>query len=527
MKRLSFLIALSFSVWAGTALAAVTIPFTVTLSEAVVVTGTPRVAVDVGGVTRYATYTAGSGTTSLIFTLSPQAGDVDLDGIAVSSPIDLNGGTIKDTAGNDAALTFTPPNTSGIKIDYPSLSLDFVNDADGRYSLNGTVYNDLSSFLAATGGTFTRTSIATYYDASGTLQTASANTPRFDYDPVTHALKGILLEEQRTNVLTSSHGASYTHASMTVTPNAVTTPVGNLHRYTSVLTSQSRLELGSVVPANATYTASWYIKKDTSSRYAFIGIYDGADSWAYLDLDTGMVGTGGGGAITNPQVINIGNGVYRFSATCTRGAAPTVTPFKFGIAESFITDLNNSSSVGTSILAANFQVESGFFATSYIPTTAVAVTRSSDMLDIPKGSWFVEAAGTAYGESYKPKCNNGFCRTLGLAPSNKSLLESQGASIIETWSGVSGQTFGTSVSPLPTDQIFGRYGFSWDALTAIRSIVANGSAVATQSSYTGDYTTTSLRIGSGYGADHLNNAIRRIKIYPAKVTDIQLRYLTQ
>lgn len=93
--------------------AATDIPFTINLSEAVLVTGTPRVAVDAGGVTRYAIFSGGSGTSALssFFTLSPQTGDVDLDGIAVSSPIDLNGGTIKDLAGNNlaAALTFTPP----------------------------------------------------------------------------------------------------------------------------------------------------------------------------------------------------------------------------------------------------------------------------------------------------------------------------------------------------------------------------------------------------------------------------------
>ncbi len=112
-KQIMMLIAL----WPLGAEAAVTIPLTINMSEAVTVTGTPRVAVDVGGVTRYATYTSGSGTSALTFTLTPQAGDVDLDGIAVSSPVDLNGGTITDLSGNAlAVLTFTPPNTSGIKV---------------------------------------------------------------------------------------------------------------------------------------------------------------------------------------------------------------------------------------------------------------------------------------------------------------------------------------------------------------------------------------------------------------------------
>jgi endoglucanase len=40
---------------------------------------------------------------------------------------------------------------------------------------------------------------ATYFDASGNLQTAAANVARFDYDPVTHAPLGMLLEESRQN----------------------------------------------------------------------------------------------------------------------------------------------------------------------------------------------------------------------------------------------------------------------------------------------------------------------------------------
>ena len=187
------------------AFAATSVPFTINMSEAVTVTGTPRIAVDVGGVTRYATYTSGSGSAALVFTYAMVAGDVDLDGVSLSSPIDLNGGTITDLNGNPQTdLTFTVPNTSGIKIDYPSLSMDFIYDADGRYTLNGTAYNDLTSFLGASGGTFSRASIGTYFDSSGVLQTTPSGTPRFDHDPVTHAPKGILIEETRTNLIKRS-----------------------------------------------------------------------------------------------------------------------------------------------------------------------------------------------------------------------------------------------------------------------------------------------------------------------------------
>ncbi len=52
--------------------------------------------------------------------------------------------------------------------------------------------------------TFTRASTGTYFDAAGVMQTATTNTPRWDYDPVTHVLRGLLIEEARTNSIRNS-----------------------------------------------------------------------------------------------------------------------------------------------------------------------------------------------------------------------------------------------------------------------------------------------------------------------------------
>ena len=82
--------------------------------------------------------------------------------------------------GNTAAV-----NTSTIS-GGPSLVLDFLN-------------NTLDSRI-----TFTRSTTATYTDSSGAIATAAVNVPRFDYNPVTLAPKGLLIEEQRTNLLLNS-----------------------------------------------------------------------------------------------------------------------------------------------------------------------------------------------------------------------------------------------------------------------------------------------------------------------------------
>lgn len=72
--------------------------------------------------------------------------------------------------------------------------------------------------------TFTRSSTATYVASSGLLTSAATNAPRFDYDPVTLAPKGLLVEEQRTNLLLNSllNGTSLSTQSVTVSATAYT-----------------------------------------------------------------------------------------------------------------------------------------------------------------------------------------------------------------------------------------------------------------------------------------------------------------
>jgi pectate lyase len=78
----------------GTYAAGQNLDFMVHFSNAVTVGGTPRLALTIGGSTRYADYFSGSGTTGLVFRYTLQPGDTDNDGIVVGSAIELNGGTL-------------------------------------------------------------------------------------------------------------------------------------------------------------------------------------------------------------------------------------------------------------------------------------------------------------------------------------------------------------------------------------------------------------------------------------------------
>ncbi len=59
--------------------------------------------------------------------------------------------------------------------------------------------------------TFTRAgATATRVNSSGLIVSVAADTPRFDYDPVTLAIKGVLIEEARQNLVLPSE--NFTHA---------------------------------------------------------------------------------------------------------------------------------------------------------------------------------------------------------------------------------------------------------------------------------------------------------------------------
>ena len=99
--------------------------FIATFSEAVnVASGTPYIALTIGGVTKHAVYTSGSGTTALTFRYTLASGDAGA--LVVGSGVTLNGGTIKDAAGNAAILTFAAPTTTGITVDArPTQTINF------------------------------------------------------------------------------------------------------------------------------------------------------------------------------------------------------------------------------------------------------------------------------------------------------------------------------------------------------------------------------------------------------------------
>ncbi|RYZ60218.1 MAG: hypothetical protein EOP07_01465, partial [Proteobacteria bacterium] len=86
------------------------VPVTVNFSESVTVTGTPTLLLETGATDRNASYSSGSGSSTLIFNYTVAAADTsaDLDEQSTTA-LALAGGTIKDSAGNNATLTLPAP----------------------------------------------------------------------------------------------------------------------------------------------------------------------------------------------------------------------------------------------------------------------------------------------------------------------------------------------------------------------------------------------------------------------------------
>ena len=173
------------------------VTLTLNMSEAVTVNttgGTPTLTLNDGGT---ATYTGGSGTSALTFSYTVAAGQNTPD-LTVSA-VNLNGATIADAAGNNAALsgTFNPTGTLQIDTTPPSppvISTDAIN-ANNSITLTGTaeansnvtVYDDQTELGTTTAananGTWTYTtgtfgSGAQVFTATATDAAGNTSAPR-------------------------------------------------------------------------------------------------------------------------------------------------------------------------------------------------------------------------------------------------------------------------------------------------------------------------------------------------------------
>lgn len=242
------------------------------------------------------------------------------------------------------------------------------------------------------GMTFSRTTTGTRYNSSGVRVVEAIDAPRFDYAPVSHALRGLLYEGQVTNLMLRSQeldDAAWTvnggPSFGTVTANAIVGPDGTLTCDKFVEGSSNGVHaIGqtNTVVNGQIYTWSWRAKAGERG-YTIMNPFDGGVSFlTYFDISTGAVLTNASG--TTALVEDIGGGFFRVSVS---RAASSASHTLYTYISTTGADIAYAGVAGNGIYLTDAMLELGSVPSSFIPTAGSAVTRAADVLSftIPSG----------------------------------------------------------------------------------------------------------------------------------------------
>jgi len=217
--------------------------FTVNASEAVQIGSlAPRLVLDVGGVTRYATYVSGSGGGALVFQYVVQNGDNDSNGIALST-IDLRGEQLTDLAGNDIDLTLNGVgNMTGVRVDTNAPTVAGIATIGAPLS-NGTTLSYTVTFNEDVLGVDTTDfTLATTDTAAGSITGVTR------VDARTYTVSVTNVSGDGTLGLNLSNGATVSDAAGNAVSGGLTGGVYTVDRIAPSVTAVS-------VPGNGTYVA--------------------------------------------------------------------------------------------------------------------------------------------------------------------------------------------------------------------------------------------------------------------------------
>lgn len=463
---------------------------------------------------------------------------------------ELNASTIWNYTGalKRVGIAGTTTSSTALVIPYFQLSYDQGESVDLtlRFAAPQTEMGASStSFIPTTSAPVTRAAdvytsaySGTYFDSTGTLRNAPANTPRLDYDPSTTEPHGILVEEQRTNLLLRSQlNATYwaNGPDVVVAYNNALSPMGDTSAATATVGSgianrwinSAAGGNGASIAAGTTYSYSIFVKPDTSVVSMSITVgksnsSDGAIAY-YMLSGNGSVATYGSrtsGTYIGSGIQPVGAGWYRLwvaaqTSSSTSGHVILSIP-------------NTPEAVaGTSWKVWGAQIELGSFPTSYIPTSGSTVTRPADVFTIPTNTgWYTQGQGTLLGNGQVPMAGNMYSGIValdngGTNNSIQELLSLNGSShiAIEVWNGgaFNGTGGGSLAYTTPGDLM--KAGAAFDAVD-FRGVF-NGSLLDNNTRAVP--TMSVLRVGNGRGGlFNLNGWARRIVYLPTREPDYTL-----
>jgi len=386
--------------------------------------------------------------------------------------------------------------------------------------------------------TFTRASNATFFDANGTLQTAANDTPRFDHDPATagNPSRGLLIEEARTNLFERSaefDNAVWVKAQTTISANTATDPSGatTADKLVEDNTANNHFIRQEFTPsATGTFTVSCFAKKEERDLLV-LQIREGATTGTFygsaeFNLTSGTVtGTTTGTA----TIQSVGSGWYRcvLSASSVADGAARHAYLRLRATS----DTSNYTGDGTSGLYIwGAQLEAGAFATSYIPTTTAAATRSTDQAFVnPISSFHNASEGTLFVEAntLNPSSEHITARFREGAGNGSVTLALQGTGttvprlIISSPSGGTNINLGSQIIDKNVYKLAGAYSQA-EAQGALNGVVS--AATATGAPYGSQ---THLLISRAFPTSNVYNSyIRKIAYWPRRLSNSLLQQLT-
>ena len=387
---------------------------------------------------------------------------------------------------------------------------------------------------------FTRSSTATYIGSDGLIQSSAINSPRFEHDPSTLACKGLLIEEQRTNMVSYSsqfeNSTGWNQTRAIVTANQTTSPSGSSDA--DLITAQNsqyggilRRATNPTYATNTTYTMSVYAKAGTHSYIGFRlsdesipigGLYpyftlSGAGSATYF--------TPLGGSILSASCTSVGNGWYRCVLVYTTALTSTGGTTDIAITTSTGNTANTPAGTETVYLW-GAQIELGAFPTSYIPTTTGTLTRSADICSITGSnftSFYNQTEGTMFVNGYTPADT---ARTMLAVDDNTAnqMIRLRGETTDPYFRVVNG---GTEFVALDSGTISANTSFKFAGtyLANNFSAVVNNGTVVTDTSGTVP-TVDRMRIGQGQSGNIMCGCLASVKYYKKKLSDAKIKIIT-
>lgn len=356
--------------------------------------------------------------------------------------------------------------------------------------------------------------------------------PRFDYNPVTLAPLGLLIEEARMNLALYSaqfDNAAWIKSDATITANATASPDGTANAdklVETATTADHYIDQVCSFTTGTTYTFSFYAKAGernivsvrSSSAWA-------ADPRIRFTLAGAGTVTVDNGSPTG-TITAVGNGWYRCTMTATTNATNTGV-FRLSLYNGAYSYAGDGTS-GAFIYGA--QLEAGSFATSYIPTVASQVTRNADVATMTGtnfSSWYNASAGTFVadfdtanpaGVAYIYSANaagvvgNSIYQSVFTSTTDNYVL-SGGVQQVRLLAGVIGANAVAKASMAYA--------------SANYAVVANGGTPQTQASGTLPVGVDRLHMGySAGGGNFINGHIRQIAYFNSRLPNAQLQALT-